>query len=570
MIIFVKKCFMNKPINSSEPVFIGGAIGNCVHVAGVYDFLRIASEMGFRTEFLGAAVSPEKFVEQIIERKANIVCISYRLTPEALPWILDNFFKEIKKNNLENLKFLFGGTPGAIEIAKKYSLFEHFFAGEENFRDIYNLLYDYIPENKKIETGRSITHVTNNDENVIPELAKKNNLMPLIRHHFGLPSLEETIKGIEKIAESGLVDVISIATDQNAQEYFFEPEKMDKKLDGTGGVPVRTEEDMIALWNAAQRGNFPRLRVYSGTKNLLKWAEMSLRTINNAWGTIPLLWYSRLDGRSQRPLNEAIEENKKVIKWYAERNIPVEINDSHHWSLRESSDVIAVVDFYISALNAKKLGVKKYIAQLMFNTPRLTSPTMDLAKMLAKLELISQLEDENFTFLKQVRAGLTHFSINMNVAKGQLAASTMLALALKPEIIHVVSFTEADHAAKPEDVIESCEIVRGVLRNCLKDLPDMTIDPRVQKRKQYLVEESQKLIEVLEKKYSELSDNPLTDSECLAKMVNDGFLDAPQLKGNPEALGKIRTMPINGGYDIVDDNNNVISHIEYFNKYLNK
>ena len=561
---------MSKSSKENEPIFIGGAIGNCVHVAGVYEFLRIASELGFKTEFLGAAVDPVDFVSEIKKRKANVVCVSYRLTPDALHSILDRFFHEIEKNNLKELKFMFGGTPGSIEIAKKYKQFQFFFAGEENIKEIISIIDNFTLENKRIlpKTGIENKSFSTTKQKAIPTSLDKNFFTPLIRHHFGLPSLEETIKGIEKIADSKLVDVISIATDQNAQEFFFEPEKMDHSLDGTGGVPVRTEEDMIALWKAAQRGNFPRLRVYSGTKNLLKWAEMSVRTIDNAWGTIPLFWYSRLDGRSKRPLAEAIEENKKVIKWYADRDIPVEINDSHHWSLRESSDVTAVVDFYLSALNAKKLGVKKYIAQLMFNTPRLTSATMDLAKMLAKIELIKELEDENFQFLKQVRAGLTHFSLNMNVAKGQLAASTMLSLALKPEIIHVVSFTEADHAAKPEDVIESCEIVKGVLRNVWNDLPDMSLDPKIQSRKKYLIEEAKKMIEFLENEFSKYYDDPLTNSECLAKMVNRGFIDAPQLKGNPEALGKARTMPINGGYDNIDENNKPINITEYFNRYL--
>ena len=253
----------------------------------------------------------------------------------------------------------------------------------------------------------------------------------MIRHHFGLPSLEDTIEGIKKIADSGQVDLISLGPDQNAQEFFFEPDKMDHSLDGTGGVPIRNENDLIRIWQATQRGNFPRLRIYAGTQNLLKWAEMSVRTIHTAWGTIPLFWYSILDGRSKRPLDEAIRENMDVIKWYAARNIPVEVNDSHQWSLRETSDTIAVADFYLAAYNAKKLGVKTYIAQFMFNTPRLSSGKMDLAKMLAMREMISRLEDEQFICLREVRAGLTHFSIDQNVAKGQLAASTLLAFAVQ-------------------------------------------------------------------------------------------------------------------------------------------
>ena len=44
---------------------------------------------------------------------------------------------------------------------------------------------------------------------------------PLLRHHFGRPTLEETIKGIKKISKSGLIDVISIGPDQNAQGFLF-------------------------------------------------------------------------------------------------------------------------------------------------------------------------------------------------------------------------------------------------------------------------------------------------------------------------------------------------------------
>jgi len=41
-------------------LMLGAAMGDCVHVAGVLNFLRLASAEGFRTEFLGAAKSPEE------------------------------------------------------------------------------------------------------------------------------------------------------------------------------------------------------------------------------------------------------------------------------------------------------------------------------------------------------------------------------------------------------------------------------------------------------------------------------------------------------------------------------
>lgn len=80
--------------------------------------------------------------------------------------------------------------------------------------------------------------------------------------------------------------------------------------------------------------------------------------------------------------------------------------------------------------------------------------------MLAKIELIENLQDENFNVYRQARAGLASFPADLYQAKGQLAASAYLAMAIKPHIYHVVGFCEAHHAAEAEDVIESCKIVR--------------------------------------------------------------------------------------------------------------
>ena len=137
------------------------------------------------------------------------------------------------------------------------------------------------------------------------------------------------------------------------------------------------------------------------------------------------------------------------------------------WSLRDAPDVVAVASAYLAALNAKNMGVGDYVAQFMFNTPPGTSAAMDLGKMLAKLELIESLVDRDFKVWRQVRAGLASFPVDLSLAKGQLAASTLVSMNLKPHIVHVVGFCEGDHAATPEDVIESCKIVRGVIRNCL-------------------------------------------------------------------------------------------------------
>ncbi|MEN6327044.1 MAG: methionine synthase [Syntrophomonas sp.] len=523
--------------------------------------MQLAESVGYHTIFLGAAVSPERWIDAIAKNDPAIVCIGYRLTPSALPAILDELFNGLEyKGLIHDRLFYFGGTPGCIEVARCYPYITTFFQGEENRQYIMSTLF--LDKQSEVQYDPIHDRLALEGDEISPsdlrQIIKQDRYFPMLRHHFGLPTLAESIEGIQRIAESEQVDLISLAPDQNAQEYFFEPDKMNHALDGSGGIPVRSAEDLKYLWQATQRGNYPRLRIYSGTNHLLEWAELSLQTINNAWGTIPLFWYSILDGRSSRTVEEALRENMSTIRWYAERGIPVEINESHHWSLRESSDAIAVADFYIAAYNAKKLGVNTYIAQLMFNTPRLTSAKMDLAKMLAKLELVSELEDDSFVCLKQVRAGLTHFSIDMNIAKGQLAASTLLSLAVKPQIIHVVSFSEADHAAGPDDVIESCKIVRGVLRNAWNGYPDMSIDPDVQERKKHLIKEAKDLLKAMQERYSAISPDPLNDPVCLTQIVKTGLLDAPHLLNNPAALGKIRTMPINGGYDAIDIKENAL------------
>ena len=42
---------------------VAGALGECVHVAGVTNFLRLAEQAGWRAVFLGPAVSMNEFIE---------------------------------------------------------------------------------------------------------------------------------------------------------------------------------------------------------------------------------------------------------------------------------------------------------------------------------------------------------------------------------------------------------------------------------------------------------------------------------------------------------------------------
>lgn len=514
--------------------YLGAAIGNCVHIGGIVNFLRLTEEEGNKTEFLGAAVSIERLIDGVLKSKPDIVCVGFRLTPKSVVPLLNKLEKYIEEKQLNNIKWIFGGTKPVAEMAEKYLFFSKIFDGTEDLDDVINYL-----------RRRNLTEVTISCPQNIIERINNKYPYPVLRHHFGLPSLGETYEGIKKIAEAKVLDVISIGPDQNAQENFFTPEKMNHDLDGAGGVPLRKEEDFEELYESSRRGNYPLMRCYSGTAQLFKYAKLLNATLNNAWCAVPLTWYNVLDGRGLRAVPVSIREGQQLMKWHAERDIPVEVNESHHWSLRDAHDAIAVAMAFLAAYNAKKMGVKDYIAQYMFNVPPAMHHSMDLAKMLAKVELIETLEDENFKSYRQVRAGLASLSADLNLAKGQLAASTYLAMSLKPHIIHVVGFSEANHAANPEDVIESCKIVRGVIRSTLHGVADMSKDTLVQNRKNELIEEAMFLLETIKELYPQSKD-PWSDPSVLADVIKRGIIDAPHLRGNPNANGSLETRIIDG------------------------
>lgn len=528
---------------------LGAALGSCVHVGGLHHFLELARTEGYETESLGPAVSIKRLLDRVEKEKPHLVAVSYRLTPEAAASLFEDLKKGVSQRHIQGVRFVFGGTPPVAETARKSGLFERVFSD----RDALPEIVAYLRGEKEAEgESRYASDLLGRIRQSYP--------YPLLRHHFGRPTLEETVAGAKAIAEARVLDVISIGPDQNAQEHFFHPEKMDPAQDGAGGVPIRKPEDLAAIYESSRCGNYPLLRCYSGTRDLLLWAEMSVRTIHNAWAAIPLCWYNVMDGRSGVPLRESILEKQEAMRWYAGRGIPVEVNEAHQWSLREAHDSLAVAMAFLAAYNAKKTGVKHYVAQYMFNTPPGTTPRMDLGKMLAKKELIESLHDEQFTSFTEVRAGIAHFSSVPEVAQGQLAASGVVSLAINPHILHVVGYSEGDHAAYPDEVVHSCHIVHGTLKNCLEGMPDMKSDPGVQKRKEDLIGEARVLLGAFSELGKGESEDPWTDAAVLARAIKEGLLDTPHFKGNPHLCGKISTRLIDGAWHAVDGETGKILH----------
>lgn len=534
---------------------VAGAIGECVHVAGVINFLRLAEQAGWRTVFLGPAVSPDALIEAAKKENADLVGVSYRLTPETGERLLGEFAEAADELHQAGVRFAFGGTPPVADRARAMGFFEAVFDGSAPSDTILAYLRGQKPD--------SVSEADFPQKTV--DRIRWKQPYPLLRHHYGQPTMAATLAGIRKIADAQALDVISLGIDQDAQANFFHPDRQNPRQKGAGGVPVRSPNDYRALYEASRQGNFPLLRSYSGTDDFLKLAEMYQETINIAWCAIPIFWFNRMDGRGPWGLEESIRKHQEVMAWYGERNIPVELNEPHHWGMRDAPDVVFVVSAYLSAYNAKVFGVRDYIAQMMFNSPPGTSDAMDLAKMMACLAITQPLADESFRIWRQTRTGLLSYPLQEDAARAHLSASIYLQMALKPHIVHIVGHTEAHHAATAEDIIDAGLMARQAIENALGGQPDMRQDPAVQERVEILVREANVTLDAIRNIANNAVDDPLTDPATLTRAVLTGILDAPHLKNNPFARGTIKTRIVDGACMATDSAGNLISESDRIN-----
>jgi methylmalonyl-CoA mutase cobalamin-binding subunit len=523
---------------------LAGSLGDCVHVAGVTRFLSIAETAGYDTYFTGPATDLETFMDAITRVDPDVIGVSYRLTPENARILLRELQSMLEAAGVLGRKRLFfGGTPPVAEVARELGYFDAIFSGEEPPYEVQAAL-----RGEPLRQGGEEAF----SQQVIERIGQKAPF-PLLRHHFGIPAqtIDPTVTGIAQIAESGILDVISLGADQDAQENFFRPQQQNPRSKGAGGVPFRSEEDLRRLYEATRRGNYPLLRSYSGTADHIRYAEMLVRTIHNAWCATSLFWFNAMDGRGPSPLQQSIEEHRALMHWHGERNIPVEGNESYHWGMRDAPGVVVCVSAYLYAHNAKQAGVRDYILTYMFQSPPQLSNAMDLARCLAINELTRSFADDTFHIWRQTRTGLLSYPVDSRRARAHLAQSVMLQMAVHPHIIHVVGYTEADHAATADEVIESAVMTQEVVATALRGSPDMTADPVIQQRKAELIHEALRLVDVIRDLGKRVPD-PLCDPATLARAVSMGLLDAPQLVNNPFAPGRVRTRSIGGALYAVD------------------
>jgi hypothetical protein len=491
-----------------------------------------------------------------VEWEADWVALSYRLTPEVGKHLFLETAQELRKAGISPVLTAAGTVPVA-QAAKETGLFQKVFATEGASEVMAWLRGDPEEMGPRKHPDDLISRVDQSAP------------YPILRHHLGLPSLEKTREAAGEIALAEVLDVLSLAPDQNGQQYFFDPSKMDPALNGAGGCPFRTPEDLRSLYEATRCGNFPLLRCYAGTTRLLEYASLLRHTLNNAWGAIPISWYSSLDGRSPRLPERSIPENFAAMKWHAQQGIPLEINEPHQWGLRGAHDALFVAAGAFSARTAKALGIRTYVAQMMLNTPGNVSPRQDVAKMLAYRELVEELESPDFRVLVEVRPGLLGMPSDLCRAKGQLAHATALGMQLSPDILHVVAYCEAEYAAGAKEIIESCGIARQVMENCLLGDASYGEDQRVLLRKEQLLKEARLLLAAVASCAPPETPDPFGDPQTYVNAIRRGILDAPGLQ-NGVARGEILTDIRDGACVVLGERGEILTEEERLIHLLGK
>ena len=536
----------------------------------------------------------------IIENKITHLGISYRLDPKDASNIIRNLIHMIKINHLFNndggplKQCFFAGLPESCQLIENehHDLVKCFIGSESAYDTLIQLGVekDEIPS-LLIEGSKYDEHLNNVAQQLIdsknylsyespfkggyPEfgtkqdkltLRIKNNQtktnLPLTRVHVGpyLSNREEAVKLFEEwckeLAQANLLDIVSIGSSQLTQSNFNEDWS---GLTNGGGVPIQTKEEYQRIFDVSRP---LLLRTYSGTKNVPDLAKIHEETINIAWHALSFWWFNQLDGRGPNSVFDNLNEHIETLKYIAQTNKPFEPNIPHHFAFRGSDDVTYVISAVLAARTAKKYGVKDFILQVMLNTPRYTWGIVDIAKARAILQLINPLKDETFNIFLQPRAGLDYFAPDIEKAKVQLAQVSMLMDDIEPhnefspEIIHVVSYSEALFLANPKVINESVQITQAALkyyREYKKNNPNflMQFEEDIKTKTNDLVNEVTILLNSIE----EVIKDPYT-AQGLHDIFAYGYLQTPYLWANKEDFlyaTHFKTKVFNGSTILVDE-----------------
>ncbi len=501
-----------------------GAIGKCVHNLGVETFADWMQDLdlGYVSVKLGPAVPIQEVINKIREARPEVVGVSMRLGDLHVDKLIAEFVETATSYGLHpresGIRYSYGGLRPAANLVramtglpleedrfireeeKHYDLdaIAKEFKDKDEFQGFFEMVVDDFVTMEELEDFAR-RQPTKHVRKEIPwsdylaerirQVREREN-RPIFRAHIGIAAdtIEPTIEAIEKLADASALEIVSLAPDQTSQELLAKfirgEEDPDKYLAGQGGAPIRTIEDLQRLKAATQRGNHPMARIYTGTDELVALATLWEEHLNICFPAVPIFFYNELDGRGPISIRDGFDEHFRTIEYWAEQGKPLEINDPHQWGLRYATDDMQVTDHVLCAVIALKKGIKNYVMQMMFELPPEISALDDLAKMKAAYELAEPLcRHFDFRIHRQTRSGLPSFPPNLNQAKGHLAFGVYTQLYMEPDILHVVTHSEAHHEASADDIIESCEIVKQVCWDFAKgDVPHIWDEPVVKAR----------------------------------------------------------------------------------------
>ena len=501
-----------------------GAIGKCVHNLGVETFADWMQDLdlGYVSVKLGPAVPIQEVINKIREARPEVVGVSMRLGDLHVDKLIAEFVETATSYGLHpresGIRYSYGGLRPAANLVramtglpleedrfireeeKHYDLevIAEEFKDKEAFQGFFEMVVDDFVTMEELEDFAR-RQPTKHVRKEIPwsdylaerirQVREREN-RPIFRAHIGIAAdtIEPTIEAIEKLVDASALEIVSLAPDQTSQELLAKfirgEEDPDKYLAGQGGAPIRTIEDLQRLKAATQRGNHPMARIYTGTDELVALATLWEEHLNICFPAVPIFFYNELDGRGPISIRDGFDEHFRTIEYWAEQGKPLEINDPHQWGLRYATDDMQVTDHVLCAVIALKKGIKNYVMQMMFELPPEISALDDLAKMKAAYELVEPLcRHFDFRIHRQTRSGLPSFPPNLNQAKGHLAFGVYTQLYMEPDILHVVTHSEAHHEASADDIIESCEIVKQVCWDFAKgDVPHIWDEPVVKAR----------------------------------------------------------------------------------------
>lgn len=401
--------------------------------------------------------------------------------------------------------------------------------------------------------------------------------LPLIRLHAGpytpnrLEALKEFKSWVKQLASAKLLDILSIGSSQLTQSHFGEDWD---GLPNGGGVPVNSETEYVEIRDAAK----PMLvRTYAGTKNVPEMAVIHERSLNISWHALSFWWFCEIDGRGENTVLDNLKEHFEAIRYIVSTGKPLEPNVPHHFAFRGADDITYIISGYLAAKSAKRLGIRHLILQNMLNTPKYTWGVQDLAKGRVLLKLVRELEDDDFKVSLQTRAGLDFFSPDLEKAKVQLAAVTALMDDIEPDdenspqIIHVVSYSEAVRLATPSVMNESIQITLAALREYRKlrhagKIENMAYNKEVQERVDDMYDEAKESISILENYLPNLY-----TAEGLYQVFKQGFFPVPYML---DSTGKYAdavnwmTAIKNGGIRVVNDKGEIIRTPDRYKKII--